>query len=718
MAVLKIILRSGKCISVANSGLVARHCSAFHGLQNPLLYTPDIQSKTRFYSVDASNRAERKRGPDRILPANKLSGTMPDSTVEIKFDNRHPESMIEPVSFWTILQETVKRCPDRVALSVKRNNETVTWTYKEYEADIRSAAKAFIKLGLKRFHGVGILGFNAPEWHISCVACILAGGLSAGIYTTNSVDATRYVAEHSRANIMVVEDEEQLAKIEAVYDRLPELQTVIQYVGHPRSPGVISWQKLIEIGRAEPDSILMERLEQQAVNQPCVLIYTSGTTGNPKGVMLSADNITWTVRQAKLMYNWRYDQESMVSYLPLSHVAGMFIDIFLSIYGGATVHFADKLALQGTLLKTLVEAKPTLFFGVPRVYEKIQEKMMEVAKQNTGLKKSVAEWAKASCSAHYEAKMAGQGGGGLSYTIASNTIMKAVKKKLGFENTTGFYSSAAPLSEDVFKYFCSLDMPIQELLGSSETAGPQTASTPDAMRVNMVGKCYPSWEIKIDKPDEHGIGEICTRGRNCCIGYLWDEKKTAELIDAEGWVHSGDLGKFDQDGFLRVGGRSKEIIVTAGGENVAPIPIEDAIKAEMKEIISNVMVVGDKRKHLAAIVTLRTQMDAKNQPTDLLHPDVKEWAEENGSDAETVSELLEEDNEDLRLDILEGIQRVNRRAISNAQKVHKFMIAPSDFSLAGGELTPTMKMKRHFIEEKYQKKIDQMYEHETQSSMW
>lgn len=261
-------------------------------------------------------------------------------------------------------------------------------------------------------------------------------------------------------------------------------------------------------------------------------------------------------------------------------------------------------------------------------------------------------------------------------------------------------------------------MPIQELLGSSETSGPQTASYPGAMRVGMVGKCYPCWEIKIDKPDEHGIGEICTRGRNCCIGYLWDEKKTAELIDPEGWVHSGDLGRFDDDGFLRVGGRSKEIIVTAGGENVAPIPIEDAIKAEMKEIISNVMVTGDKRKHLAAILTFRTQVDERNQPTDLLHPDVKQWAEELGSEAESVTDLVEEDNEDVRLELLEGIQKVNRRAISNAQKVHKFMIAPSDFSLAGGELTPTMKMKRHFIEEKYEKQIQQMYEHETQSSMW
>jgi len=718
MAVLNLARFGGRFVSGNKLG-VARYCAAHHGIQgnNGYLYVSS-SLPSRNYSADASNRAARRKGPDRILPANKFSGTMPDTPVEIRFSDLNEESAREPISIWTMLQDTAKRCPDRVALSIMRNNEVQTWTYKEYEEDIRSAAKAFIKLGLKRYHGVGILGMNAPEWHMSCIGGILAGGLSAGIYTTNSVDATRYVAEHSRANIMVVEDEEQLAKIEAVYDRLPELQTVIQYSGYPRSPGVLSWQKVMEIGRAEPDSILMERLEQQALNQPCALIYTSGTTGNPKGVMLSHDNITWTVRQAKILYDWKFDQEVMVSYLPLSHVAGMFIDIFLGIYGGTTTHFADKLALQGTLLKTLVEAKPTLFFGVPRVYEKIMEKMMDVAKENTGVKKSIAQWAKSACTEHHEAVMAGKPGGGLSYNIASKTVMKAIHKRLGFERTTGWYSSAAPLSEDVFRYFCSLDMPIQELLGSSETSGPQTASYPGNMRVGMVGKCYPCWEIKIDKPDEHGIGEICTRGRNCCIGYLWDEKKTAELIDAEGWVHSGDLGRFDEDGFLRVGGRSKEIIVTAGGENVAPIPIEDAIKAEMKEIISNVMVTGDKRKHLAAILTFRTQMDEKNQPTDLLHPDVKQWAEDLGSEAETVTDLVEEDNEDVRLELLEGIQKVNRRAISNAQKVHKFMIAPSDFSLAGGELTPTMKMKRHFIEEKYEKQIQQMYEHETQSSMW
>jgi len=692
--------------------MVAWRCSLLLRRANGLLRKDGL---ARLYSSRNSPRV----GPNRILPSNQGSGTMPDSAVEIKFSDLHPACQLPPVSVWTTLENTVARCPDRIALAVKRNDEWINWTYKEYQDDCKSAAKAFIKLGLKRFHGVGILGFNSPEWHISAVASVFAGGLTAGIYTTNSVDAVRYVAEHSRANIMVVEDAEQYAKIEAIYDRLPELQTVIQYTGHPSSPGVISFQKLLEIGRAEPDSILQERIEQSAVNQACTLIYTSGTTGNPKGVMITQDNITWTVKQAQEIYGWGYDCEHLVSYLPLSHVAGTFIDIYLAMMGGATVHFADKMALQGTLLKTLVEAKPTLFFGVPRVYEKIQEKMLDIGKQNTGLKKSIGDWAKAASFDHHQALMEGRPGNSLSYKIANKTVMAAIKKALGFERATGFYSSAAPLSADVFQYFQSLDMPIQELLGSSETSGPQTASTPGpGMKVGAVGKCYPCWEVKIDKPDETGKGEICTRGRNGCIGYLWDEKKTKELIDDDGWVHSGDIGYYDEQDFLIVGGRSKEIIVTGGGENVAPIPIEDAIKAQLKDLISNVMVLGDKRKHLAAIVTLRTQLDSANQPTDILHPDVRAFVDDCGSDATTVTEILEEDNEDVRLEILEGIQKVNRKAISNAQKVHKFMIAPKDFSLPGGELTPTMKLKRHTVEEMYAKKIDQMYEHETQSSMW
>merc|ERR1719347_2041134 len=383
--------------------------------------------------------------------------------------DRTPQCSLPPISVWTMLNNTAARVPDRPALCVKRGDEWVRWTYQQYLDDVKTVAKAFIKLGLKPFHSVGILGFNAPEWHISAVASAVAGGLAAGIYTTNSVDATRYVAEHSRANIMVVEDEEQLAKVESFQDRLPELEQIIQYTGFSRSPGVLNWQSVLEIGRAEDDTLLNERLANQAVNQACTLVYTSGTTGNPKGVMLSQENITWTAQRAHEVYDWKYDEEQVVSYLPLSHVAGTFIDIYLSMWGGGTVHFADKMALQGTLLKTLVEAKPTLFFGVPRVYEKIQEKMLEIGKKNTGLKKKVGEWAKTSSFDHHQELFEGKPGSSLNYKIAKKVVLSKVHQQLGFERTKGWYSSAAPLSEDVFKYFQSLDMPIQELLGSSET---------------------------------------------------------------------------------------------------------------------------------------------------------------------------------------------------------------------------------------------------------
>jgi len=668
--------------------------------------------------MSQSSRGDRI-GPDRILPANSLSTTWPDGAVEIRFSDKHPLCQEKPISVWTMLNDTVKRNPNGIAMAVKRNDEWVKWTYAQYLEEVKTVAKAFIKLGLKPFHSVNILGFNAPEWHISAVAGVVAGGLTAGIYTTNSADATRYVAEHSRCNIMVVEDEEQLNKVEQMAEKLPELQTIVQYTGFPRSPGVESWDSLLEIGRGETDDELNRRLAGQATNQACTLVYTSGTTGNPKGVMLSQDNITWTCQRAHEVYDWKYDFEEVVSYLPLSHVAGTFIDIYLIMYGGGTVWFADKMALQGTLLKTLVEAKPTLFFGVPRVYEKIQEKMMLVAKTNTGLKKKLSDAAKEAALEHHFATFEGKPGGGLKYKLGKKIVMSKVAKALGFERTRGFYSSAAPLSEDVFRYFCSLDMPIQELLGSSETTGPQTASTSGTgIRLGSVGRPYDSWDVHVLNPDSTGLGEIATRGRNACMGYLWEEGKTAELIDAEGYVLSGDLGRFDKDGFLFVSGRQKEIIVTGGGENIAPVPIEDAIKEVLKDYFANCLVIGDKRKHLACILTLRTVLDDMNQPTDKLHPEVKEWAEGLGVEADTVEELIAEDNPEIKAEIMAALKKVNRRAVSNAAKVHKFMIAPQDFSLATGELTPTMKVKRHFVLEKYKKKIDQMYEHETQSSMW
>ena len=522
----------------------------------------------RLYSIKPSGDQNNRLGPDRILPANSLTTTWPDGTVLIR-TNDHESSNYPPKSVWTMLQETLARVPDRTALGVKRNGVWVTWTYRQYLEDIQTVAKAFIKLGLKRSHSVNILGFNAPEWHISNIAAVVAGGLGTGIYTTNSPDAVRYVAEHSRANIMVLENEEQLAKIEQFRDKLENLETIIQYIGTPDpNSDVISWQQLLEIGREVDDSVLQERLHQQALNQPCLLVYTSGTTGNPKGVMISQDNLTWTVRAAQEVYDWRWDCEEGITYLPLSHIAAQVIDIYLAAYGGATIWFADDKALQGTLINTLKDVRPTRFLGVPRVWEKIEEKMREIGKQNTGVKKMVADWAKAAAYEHHAEVMAGNPGNSLRYRIAKKLILSRIHAALGLDRAAhpefgGFYSSAAPLSPQTFQYFQSLDMPIMELLGSSETGGPMTAALKGpGMRQGSVGKGYPHFETAIMNPDKDGVGEIVTRGRNVFMGYLWDDDKTKEVVDDQGWVHSGDLGRKDEDGFFYMSGRMKEVLIT------------------------------------------------------------------------------------------------------------------------------------------------------------
>jgi long-chain-fatty-acid--CoA ligase ACSBG len=270
--------------------------------------------------------------------------------------------------------------------------------------------QAFVHLGLRRHHAVGILGHNAPEWHLSSIAAVVAGGLATGIYATNSQETVRHIVGHSRADVVVVADAEQAALVGPG----PRL---VQWEGRP-GPGVLSWPDLLLLGDSLPDSVLTDRLEAQAVNQPCMLVYTSGTTGNPKAVMLSQDNITWIIAVSQDVFKWKMDEEHTVSYLPLSHIAAQIIDIYLTIHAGATVWFADRDALQGSLLDTLLEVRPTRFLGVPRVYEKMAERLQAAGRKGGAVQRAVGGWAKAAGLAEHQARMRGDAGGGLAYRAA------------------------------------------------------------------------------------------------------------------------------------------------------------------------------------------------------------------------------------------------------------------------------------------------------------
>ncbi|KAI7813044.1 long-chain-fatty-acid--CoA ligase ACSBG2-like isoform X2 [Triplophysa rosa] len=648
-------------------------------------------------------------GDERLAPAQDLWSTASDKAVKLRMETSGPGS--EPsMTIHQMFKATVEKYGDFPALREKRNGMWVTLTFKEYYQNSRAAAKSFLKLGLKRFHGVGILGFNSPEWFIADVGCILAGGLATGIYTTNSPEACQYVAENCEANVLVVENHKQLIKILQIRDQLPHLKAIVQYKGdlEQKLADVFTWAEFMKMGKDVPDAELDAVIDSLKSNQCCTLIYTSGTTGNPKGVMLSHDNITWTASAAGAMTRQRMGGEAVVSYLPLSHVAAQMSDMWICMRFAATTNFAEPDALKGSLGNTLKEVRPTSFLGVPRVWEKMQEAMKAVGAKSSMMKKKIGDWAKGVGLTSSYSAMNGDSSVPWGFTMANNLVYKNVRKALGLDRCRACFTGAAPITKDTLEYFMSLYIPIFELYGMSESSGPHTLSWIQDYRIMSCGKVMIGCKTKLDKEDADGNGEICFWGRHVFMGYLNMLEKTEEALDAEGWLHSGDLGKHDNNGFLYITGRIKEIIITAGGENIPPVPTEDAIKEEVS-IISNAMLVGDKKKFLSMLLTLKCNVDENGEPTDELTPLAVEFCRQHGVTASKVSEIINKKEPAIYKGIQEGMDRVNARATSNAQRVQKWTILSRDFSVSGGELGPTMKLKRPVVTKMYQDEINKFY---------
>uniref|UniRef100_A0A673JL53 Long-chain-fatty-acid--CoA ligase ACSBG2 n=1 Tax=Sinocyclocheilus rhinocerous TaxID=307959 RepID=A0A673JL53_9TELE len=580
-----------------------------------------------------------------------------DGEVKLRMGESGPEAE-PPLTVNQMFTSTVQRFGNYDALGWKEGEQWKTMTYNDYYKTCRTAAKGFLKLGLERYHGVGILGFNSVEWFIADIGAILAGGFAVGIYTTNSPEACQYVAENCQANILVVENHKQLQKILQVQDKLPHLKAIIQYKDElkEKRPNLYTWAEFMKLGRDEPDAQLDDIISSQKPNQCCTLIYTSGTTGQPKGVMLSHDN--------------------------------------------------------GSLANTLREIRPTAFMGVPRVWEKMQEKMKSIGAKSSTVRRKVASWAKDVGLQTNLNKMELNGNLSrkpLNYRLAKRLVFRKVRKALGLDRCTRCYTGAAPITKDTLEFFLSLDIPLFELYGMSESSGPQTISLPDAFRLTSCGKVIPGCKTKIFNPDVDGNGEICFWGRHVFMGYLNMPDKTEEALDSDGWLHSGDLGKHDQDNFLFITGRIKELIITAGGENIPPVPIEDAVK-EAVPLISNAMLIGDKRKFLSMLLTIKCQVNNETgAPEDELTPEAVELCRKLGSNSTRVSEIAGGRDRVVYAAIQEGINRVNEKATSNAQRIQKWTVLEKDFSIPGGELGPTMKLKRPVVMKMYKDQIENFY---------
>ncbi|XP_028856112.1 long-chain-fatty-acid--CoA ligase ACSBG2 isoform X2 [Denticeps clupeoides] len=622
-----------------------------------------------------------------------------------------------PATVNQVFASAVERFGSCTAFGWKDGEAWKVMNYREYYQQCRTAAKGFLKLGLERCHGVGILGFNSPEWFMADIGAILAGGFAVGIYTTNSPEACQYVAENCQANVLVVENNKQLQKILQVHDQLPHLKAIIQYKDalKDKLPNLYTWEEFMQLGREEPDTQLDEILASQKPNQCCTLIYTSGTTGHPKGVMLSHDNLTWTALstgRTVCLTDADQSQEIVVSYLPLSHVAAQMVDIWITMRVGGATYFAQPDALKGSLANTLREVRPTAFMGVPRVWEKMQEKMKAIGAKSSTVRRRVASWAKDVGLQTNMMKMESNGAlprKPLNYRLAKRLVFQKVRKALGLDRCTRCYTGAAPITRDTLEFFLSLDIPVYELYGMSESTGPHTISLSDAFRLTSCGKVIGGCQTKICNPDAEGNGEICFWGRHVFMGYLNMPDKTEEALDKDGWLHSGDLGKHDEQDFLFITGRIKELIITAGGENIPPVPIEDAVK-EAIPLISNAMLIGDKRKFLSMLLTVKCHIDGETgAPEDELTPEAVEICRKMGSNVTRVSDIAGGRDRLVTAAIQEGINRVNEQATSNAQRIQKWIVLEKDFSITGGELGPTMKLKRPVVMKMYKEQIENFY---------
>lgn len=591
------------------------------------------------------------------------------------------------------LLEQAKKRADAPAYLVKRQGVWHATSWSDYADEVERAARALISLGFAPGDRTCILGFNRPEWVVFDLATMAAGGAPAGIYTTCSPDEVAYILNHSESPVMLLENEEQWAKVKEKRDELPHLRRVVTMKGvEIDDPLVMSWDAFLALGAdagAKPEGegsslgeLLKNRIDGLEPSQLATLIYTSGTTGPPKAVMLSHENLAWTSRMLAQVATMEPGGRSL-SYLPLSHIAEQMATIHGPITVGGTVYYAESI---DKIADNLKDCRPHLFFGVPRIWEKFHSAINGKLADATGAKAKLVAWARGVAVRANELKNRGEEPSGilaLQYGLAKRLVFSKLKQALGLDAATSLISGAAPISREVIEFFASLDLIVQEIYGQSEGSGPTSFNLVGRTQYGSVGPALPGVEVKIAED-----GEILVKGPNVFLGYFKDDEATRETLDEQGYLHSGDLGRFDEQGFLHITGRKKDIIITAGGKNITPKNIESGIKNH--PLVHEAVVIGDRRKFLTAVIS----------------PDVEaaeKFMKERGLSGpiHTCKEIHDS--------IWEAVEGVNEK-LARVEQVKKIKILSRPLSIEEGELTPTLKVKRSKVSEHFAGEIDSMYE--------
>ncbi len=582
------------------------------------------------------------------------------------------------------LFKQAERRPDAPAHHVKSGGVYRPKSYRDLADEVKRLGKAMIALDQKPGFTVCILGFNKSEWVAFDVAAMAAGGAPAGIYTTCSAEEVAYIVDHAESQIVLIEDGGQWAKIEKMLSKLPHLKQVVTMRGAPHidHPLVATYDAFLAKGKDVTDADFFARLEALEPKGLATLIYTSGTTGPPKGVMLSHQNIAWTADAAQNLVGGTAE-DCVLSYLPLSHIAEQMFTIHGCITMGGAAYFAESIDKVPDNIK---EVQPTLFFGVPRIWEKFHAGVQGKLKQAKGAKKALVAWAMDVARDANAEKMRGRqpsGVLGLQYKLAQKLVFNKLKAAIGMSRARTCVSGAAPIAKEVLEFFASLDIIVCEVYGQSEDTGPTTFVRHNNAKLGSVGTKLDGLEVKIAED-----GEILVKGPNVFLGYYKEPEATAETL-VDGWLHSGDLGTFDKDGFLSITGRKKEIIITAGGKNIAPKNIEAALKNHPP--IAEAVVIGDRRKFLTALVVIDPAA-------------ASEIASAPGTD---LTKLREDPS--VLAAVQKAVDDVNS-TLARVETVKKFHIVERPFSIENGELTPTLKLKRRVVYDHYASEINRMYE--------
>ena len=569
-----------------------------------------------------------------------------------------------------------------------RSKVAGTWvpvTHREAGQRVQAISLGLRELGVQAGDRVGLVSENRPEWALTDYACLTARAADVPIYPTLTAKQTEYILRDSEAVAVCCSTNEQVAKVLEVKGALPALKHVIAFDASVQRSGVLTLAEVEAKGRAAVGKYPDWKREALAVNpdELATLIYTSGTTGDPKGVMLSHHNI-WSNVQAVLQIIPVGPGDSCLSMLPLSHSYERMVDYTL-FQAGVVINYAESF---DTVAANLGEVKPTVVLSVPRLYEKVYARVLENALSGSAIKRTIFFWAKRAgeeWATHALAGLRIPGGLAFKKKVADKLVFSKLQARTG-GRIRFFVSGAAPLSADIAKFFYSAGLPVIEGYGLTESSPVLTLNPLERIKLGTVGKAIPGVELKIASD-----GEIFARGPNIMKGYYKLAEATRETVDAEGWLHTGDIGEIDSDGYLKITDRKKELIKTAGGKYVAPQPIEAMVKRN--KFVVNAVLYGDRRKYPIVLVVPNY---------DNLERFAKERNLTYGSRAQLIA--LPDVQAKMEREVMGSL-----RELAKFEMPKKVLLIENDFTIEAGELTPTLKVKRRVVEKKYANLIDRAY---------